>query len=99
MYVKARIAKQVKEFDFPDFKLAKKVWTHNLDDLLQAAQLHQELKLNERQLEFALNWAIARLWSEESRYECNIEKEQAEDLFNAITNSESGILPWLQNYL
>jgi hypothetical protein len=49
--------------------------------------------------EFKLNWAVVNKWSEESRYECVIKKQDARDLFNAITDNESGILPWLKKYL
>ena len=98
--LKACIAKHVKAFDFPDLNLVRDSWVHDLNKLLRPAQLHQDLTEKEKQdLDFAINWAQASAWSEKSRYDCNIEKEQAEDLFNAITNSESGILPWLQNYL
>jgi hypothetical protein len=98
--LKACIAKQVKAFDFPDKKLANDSWVHDLNKLLGTAQLHQALKDKENQdREFRLNWAIAKFWSEESRYDCNIDALKAQELFNAITDTSSGILPWLQNYL
>jgi hypothetical protein len=98
--LKACIAKQVKEFDFPNKQLATDCYTHNLTKLLITAGLKQELAVQERQdQEFKLNWAVVNKWSEESRYEYSIEKQKAHDFFNAITDNKSGILPWLKNYL
>lgn len=98
--LKACIAKQVKEFDFPDKKLANDSYTHNLVSLLIPAGLTQELKEQEKQdREFRLNWAIVIKWSEESRYKFAIKEQDANELFNAITDNESGILSWLKKYL
>jgi hypothetical protein len=97
---KACIAKQVKEFDFPNKQLVIDSYTHNLSKLLTTAGLKQELAEQEQlDKEFKLNWAVVSKWSEESRYEYSIEKQKAHDFFNAITDSKSGILPWLKNYL
>lgn len=98
--LKACIAKQIKEFDFPNKQLANDSYTHNLTKLLTTAGLKQELSEHEKQdKEFKLNWAVVSKWSEESRYEYAIEKQKAHDFFNAITDNKSGILPWLKNYL
>lgn len=98
--LKACIAKQVKEFDFPDKKLANDCYTHKLSDLIITAGLKQKLAEQEKQnREFKLNWAVVNKWSEASRYECNIKKQDARDLFTAIIDNESGILPWLKKYL
>ncbi|MDO9048651.1 MAG: DNA-binding protein [Methylobacter sp.] len=98
--LKACIAKQVKEFDFPDKKLANDSYTHKLADLVITAGLKQKLAEQENQNEaFKLNWAIVIEWSEDSRYKFAIKKQDAHDLFNAITDNESGILPWLKKYL
>lgn len=98
--LKACIAKQVKEFDFPDKKLAIDSYTHKLADLVITAGLKQKLTEQEKlSKEFKLNWAIVVEWSEESRYECAITKQEAHNLFTAITDNESGILLWLKKYL
>jgi len=97
--LKACIAKQVKEFDFPNKDLANESYTHNLSKLIGVAGLKQKLtkdeKLNE---EFKLNWAVAKDWSEASRYDCDIEETKAKDLFDAVTNDKSGIVAWIKNY-
>jgi HEPN domain-containing protein len=98
--LKACIAKQVKAFDFPDKQLALDSYTHNLTTLIKTAKLNQKLIEKENQdANFKLNWAAVRLWSEESRYDTSIEKSQARDLINAITDTNSGVLAWLMNYL
>lgn len=96
----ACIAKHVKEFDFPNKQLANESYTHNLNKLLTTAGLKQELAEQEQRNEdIKLNWGVVNRWSEESRYECVITQQEAYDLFNAITDNESGILPWLKKYL
>jgi hypothetical protein len=98
--LKACIAKQVKEFDFPDKQLANASYTHKLADLVITAGLKQKLTEQEKQNEeFKLNWAVVIEWSEESRYKLAITKQEAHDLFASITENESGILPWLKKYL
>ncbi|MGZ8153088.1 MAG: DNA-binding protein [Methylovulum sp.] len=98
--LKTCIAKQVKEFDFPDKKLANDSYTHKLADLVTTAGLKQKLIEQEKQnKEFKLNWAVVVEWSEDSRYKCAITKQEAHDLFIAITDNESGVLPWLKKYL
>ncbi len=98
--LKAHIAKQVREFDFPNKKLANDSYTHKLTDLVITAGLKQTLTEQENNNEqFKLNWAVVINWSEESRYKSTITKEEAQDIFNAITDDESGILLWLKKYL
>lgn len=97
--LKACIAKQVCQYDFPSKHLANASHTHKLTELLGVAGLKQALSKKEvDDTEFSLNWAVAKDWSESSRYECNIEGTKANDLFNAVTDENSGILAWLKTY-
>lgn len=98
--LKACIAKKVSAFDFPNKQLANDSYTHDLAKLIATAGLKQELSKQESQdNNFKLNWAVVNKWSEESRYEHDIAKQDALDLFNAITEDESGVLPWLKKFL
>lgn len=98
--LKACIAKQVREYDFPDKKLVNDSYSHNLKSLVSTAGLNQELFIQENQdKEFKLNWAVAVQWSEGSRYKLNITKQEAYDLFTAITDNKSGVMLWLKRYL
>jgi hypothetical protein len=97
--LKACIAKQVKAFDFPDKLLANDCYTHNLAKLLVTANLKQALTQQARMDEnFEANWGVVNQWSEEARYRCDIDRQEAIDLFDAITNDLSGILPWLKKF-
>ena len=97
--LKACIAKQVQQYDFPNKQLATQSHTHKLTDLLGVAGLKQKLTEKENaDLEFKLNWAVAKDWSEKSRYECSVEATKATDLYNAVTDSTSGILAWLKTF-
>jgi len=97
--IKACIAKQVQQYDFPNKDLAQKSHQHKLTDLLGVAGLKQRLSEKEKfDLNFKLNWAVAKDWTVESRYECSIERSKADDLYKAITDENSGVLPWLKTF-
>ncbi len=96
--LKACIAKKTRRGDFPpDRKAVEQYYTHNLPQLLSAAELksalEQEMK-NNRNLE--ANWLIVKDWSEGVRYKVSISEPQARDLFRAITVRREGILTWLK---
>ncbi len=97
--IKACIAKQVQQYDFPNKDLARESHQHKLADLLGVAGLKQ--KLSEKELsdsDFQLNWAVAKDWTVESRYERSIESTKANDLYQAVTDENSGILAWLRHF-
>ncbi|GGP47391.1 DNA-binding protein [Shewanella saliphila] len=97
--IKACIAKQVQQYDFPNKDLAQKSHQHKLPDLLGVAGLKQKLGEKETSdLEFKLNWAVAKDWSVESRYDCIVEGSKANDLYRAVTDENSGILAWLKTF-
>ncbi len=97
--IKACIAKQVQQYDFPNKELTKQSYTHNFTELLGAANLKQILNQKEQQdNDFKLNWSIAKDWNETSRYNNAIEANAAKDLYEAITNTQSGILIWLKKF-
>jgi HEPN domain-containing protein len=96
--LKACIAKGIKEYDFPDKKIAEKSHTHNLIQLMSVASLdvfyNKEIETN-KQLE--INWAIVVNWSEGSRYEIH-EKREAEEMFSAISDHNGGVFEWIKQY-
>jgi HEPN domain-containing protein len=94
--LKAFISKQTRQYDFPEKELVKRIFTHNVGDLLKLAGLEGELQKEtgaNRALE--VNWTLVKDWSEESRYLKHTEKE-ARDLLSAIEDAKSGVLVWLQ---
>ena len=95
--LKACIAKQVREFDFPNRKLTEKSYSHSLVRLLGTAQLDKTLAQAQK-IEPALgaNWEIVAQWSVESRYQTDVSQERCQRLYSAITNINNGILPWIK---
>lgn len=68
--LKACIAKQIKEFDFPDKKLVTDSWVHDLEKLLRLSGVgipfEDELKQNKA---LDTNWGVVKDWKEDSRFE------------------------------
>lgn len=97
--LKACIAKQTKEFDFPpEPKAVRGVYVHNLETLLGSAGLESQLKADlksDRELE--ANWAVAKDWDEGSRYTVKT-KRDADDLFEAVSDSKHGVLRWISRH-
>lgn len=93
--LKACIAKRTKLFQFPPKKdYIFKIYTHDLDDLVTAADLDGSLKSEmAANLGFAANWNTVKDWSEESRYITS--GLNANDLYNAVTGTD-GVLPWIK---
>lgn len=83
---------------FEDKKFAEKCWTHDIEILVQQAGLIAERGLAiQANPQLRTNWSIAKDWTESSRYRLSTE-QQAEELFEAISNNSDGVLPWVKNY-
>ena len=95
--LKACVAKQVKQYDFPDKKIANEAFTHDLEKLMKVAGLAPEFDLDRKvNAALDLNWAVVKDWAESARYELGITSAQARDLFSACTGKD-GILPWVKS--
>ena len=95
--LKACIAKQTQEFDFPDKKTVMDSYTHDLEKLVKVAKLDKELKSLLNDANFSLRWLEVRDWSEESRYQTH-SQQKALDIHLAITDPTHGVLQWLQQH-
>lgn len=97
--LKACIAKETKEYDFPDLDAVRASYTHNLTSLLGLAKLQDklsaEIKAN-KQLE--TYWACIVDWNEAKRYELGVTEQEARDLCEAIADTTNGVLQWLSKY-
>ncbi len=83
---------------FEDKKFAEKCWTHDLETLVKQADLTIERGLAiATNAPLGTNWLIAKDWSEASRYRLAT-RQQAEELFNAITDTNEGVLQWVKNH-
>jgi len=97
--LKACIAKQVRRHDFPpDRRFIEDISTHDLVRLVARAGLSDPL---ENQIKadaaFGTNWGIVKDWSERARYE-NKRRQEAEALFDAVSDENHGVMPWLRQY-
>lgn len=93
--LKACIAKQRKRFEFPPKrKSVEKMYSHDLDTLLDVAGLEPQLKKEiAANPDFAANWNTVRDWTSESRYETS--GLNGKELYNAVTGP-NGVLPWIR---
>ncbi len=95
--LKACIAKQTNKFDFPDKKTVMDSYTHDLEKLVKVAKLDKELKLCLNDPNFSIRWSMVKDWSEESRYQ-KYNRQEALDIYLAITDPTHGVLQWLQQH-
>jgi HEPN domain-containing protein len=91
--LKACIAKQFHEHEFPDLQKVKQIYTHGYDTLVRVAGLDLATELRSEQ--FAANWELVKKWTEKSRYE-TCDDARARALIAAISDTESGVLQWLR---
>jgi hypothetical protein len=96
--LKACIAKQTKEYDFPDKDRAVKSYTQKPKDLLGISGLdsifRSDAPANPR---LSASWDVVSDWSEQSRYEV-ISEADAKLLLDAIERPQDGVLPWIKQY-
>lgn len=98
--LKACIAKQTEQYDFPD-KQAAKYYTHDLAELLRHAGLTQRLNEAGKNSELGVNWSVIKDWSESNRYEFRDDEEMekhAKEFYFAVSDTENGLLKWIQKY-
>lgn len=96
--IKACIALQVRQYDFPDRSLANRVFTHRLGDLIAAGNLQPSLEAKEKaDSTFQRNWALVSKWTENARYGIRSERE-ARDLYDALVDPDHGVMPWIQQH-
>ena len=95
--LKACIAKQIKRHDFPDKRLLRDAYTHNLATLVKLAGLQRDLEKDfQKNAALELNWTVAKDWSETKRYDPNITEAQAKDLYSACVARKHGVLSWIK---
>jgi hypothetical protein len=93
--LKACIARQTKQDEFPP-KNAAKYYVHDIQKLLDIAGLGSHFDAEAKgDPAFRANWAVVKDSSEESRYQSPIQ-QQAQDILDAIGDSQHGVLQWLR---
>ena len=94
--LKACIARQTRRHEFPDLRAVRRSFTHDLEQLVEAAGLKAALEAERgRNPEFRTNWFAVRDWTEGSRYE-KIARSEAIGLYNAIVDQRDGVFTWLR---
>lgn len=97
--LKACIAKNIKQFDFPDKKLIVDSYTHEINALVKLAGLSVILsEAMKRNQNLTTNWAIVKDWSEQTRYKQNTQEIIAKDLYNAVTDPVDGVMIWITTH-
>jgi HEPN domain-containing protein len=73
-------------------------WIHDIEALVRRAGL-ESVRLAATQADNILerNWNLVRTWREDSRYRIRTEPE-ARDFFNAVFDSQSGVMTWVRKY-
>jgi hypothetical protein len=83
---------------FVDKKFVEKCWTHDLEALVQAADLQPARGIAiGADPALGANWQYLKDWSEEARDQQKTEPE-ARNLYEAIADPTSGVLPWVRNH-
>jgi len=83
---------------FEDKRFTEKCWTHDVEALVKQADLEanrgQSISMNSQ---LGTNWLIVKDWNESSRYRINVQ-QQAEKLYDAISDNTNGVLQWIKRY-
>lgn len=91
--LKARIARDVRRYTFPDRRLADRAFTHDLRNLLDVAGLKPELQLASPAVRE--NWDIVYNWSVDMRYRSGMPVDECRKYLRAVAD-RGGFLPWLK---
>jgi hypothetical protein len=92
--LKAVIAKQTGVYEFPNKKRVNDSYTHDLVKLFTTAGLDKEQMGTQTKLYLATVY----MWNTQSRYTMKISKNEAEDLFEAVTHPQDRVLSWLKTF-
>ena len=95
--LKACVAKRTERHEFPDRERIRASYTHNLTDLLTAADLKKEHIEAMKDGRFAMNWVLVAQWSAESRYE-RPSQSDAEGILKALEERKHGVLRWVRRH-
>lgn len=96
--LKACAAKQFHEHEVPDKTIVcDNFYTHNIDRLLNisGAKAARESQAA-ADPQFQVNWNVVHDWNESSRYDHLTAETKARDMFVAVADPSSGVLPWLK---
>lgn len=91
--LKACIATQFKSETWPDKSFVNMIWSHDLEQLRQAAGISEPT----RGTPLEVNWTLVRNgWSVDVRYRESVLKIEFDDFFRACLY-KNGVLPWIKS--
>ena len=94
--LKACIAKQVQQYDFPDLRRVRSSHSHDLQQLVREAGLEAALREEVRDNpSFARAWLLTHEWNVESRYQSTVSRADCQNFHAAVTDNGSGFLQWI----
>jgi HEPN domain-containing protein len=95
--LKSCLAGAVKEYDFPDKQFVNAMYVHSSENLFKLngelrAKLQSDMK-SDRKL--SVNWSTVRDWDDNKRYDI-VEESEARSLYEASTETGSGVMEWIR---
>jgi hypothetical protein len=97
--LKACIAKQTQAFDFPDKSFANSIFTHDLEKLMKLSGIEPSFQSYcKGHPNTGIFWSVVKRWTEEKRYSTFTQKNEADDLYEAINNPNEGVMRWIKTY-
>ncbi len=83
---------------FREKKYSEKCWTHDIEELLKLAGLRvtrdADAPVNSA---LWLSWQVVKDWNELARYQRKT-RDDAENLYEAVTHTANGVLPWIKTH-
>jgi len=95
--LKACIAKQTQQYEFPDKEVVLKSYSHTLTDLVKLAGPGLNVAYDARvgaDVVFNRDWILVRHWHEDDRYRSGASGGEARDFVAAVRR----IVAWIQVY-
>ena len=84
------------EVIYEDKKFSNDAWTHDFEGLLVVAGIKAERDHDvAANLALYQNWQMVRNWNEKSRY-LQKTQNQAQELFDAVTDPNDGVMQWIR---
>lgn len=97
--LKACIARKTCRFDFPDRKIVADSHTHDLEKLIELANLKPQFgAASSADKAFNRNWSLIKEWKVEDRYNLDILPDEAQQLYRAISDRKSGMMTWIRRH-
>lgn len=95
--LKACLASAVKEYDFPDKQFVNAMYVHSLENLFKLngalwATLQTDIATDAK---LRVNWGTVKDWDDGRRYDI-VEEPEARALYEASTESGSGVMEWIR---